>query len=96
MTGSTPPEQFMLRIMTSSGKVVREITQVEFGELKVGTHQSDFVWDGTDEFGDRLANGVYLYRLIVKDQQNQDYEQYENASVDSFFDKGFGKIVILR
>ena len=34
---------------------------------EIGTHQSDFVWDGTDDYGDRLANGVYLYQVIVRD-----------------------------
>jgi len=23
-------------------------------------------WDGTDEFGDKLANGVYFYKIIAK------------------------------
>ena len=28
--------------------------------MRVGTHLSDFVWDGKDQYGDQLANGVML------------------------------------
>lgn len=95
MTGAEEPAFFMIQIMTVSGRIVREITKEEFGLLRVGTHLSDFVWNGTDEFGDPLANGIYLYRVIVKDELGEDYEHYENAT-DRFFKKNFGKIVILR
>jgi len=96
LTGSQPPEYFLIRILTLSGRVVREITKEEFGPMRVGTHLSEFVWDGTDDFGDRLANGVYLYQVVVKDDQQEDYERYERSEIDRFFRKGFGKIVILR
>lgn len=95
MTGAEEPAFFLIQIMTVSGRVVREITKEEFGPLRVGSHLSDFVWDGTDQFGDRLANGVYLYRVIVKDEQGADYERYEQPT-DRFFKKNMGKIVILR
>ncbi len=96
MTGAEPPSQFLLRILTASGRVVREVSQEEFGPLQVGTHQSEFVWDGTDNFGDPLANGVYLYQVLMKDAQGNDYEQYQNDQTDSYFKNGFGKVVILR
>lgn len=98
LTGDIPP-YFKIQILTVSGQVVREIEQYELGELKVGTHRTDYRWDGTDEFGDRLANGVYLYRVIVKDDNLDDYEDLDNyraTNTDQFFKKGFGKMVILR
>jgi flagellar hook assembly protein FlgD len=49
-----------------SGKVVREITQDELGPIRIGNNVSSYAWEGTDEFGDKLANGVYLYRVITK------------------------------
>ena len=95
LTGNESPTFFKIQIMTVSGRIVREITQDELGEMKIGTHQTDFVWDGTDEFGDKLANGVYLYRITAKNAAGEDIEQYETAA-DSYFNQGFGKMVIVR
>lgn len=99
LTGSTPTF-FKIQIMTASGRIVREITQDEIGALQVGTHRTDFAWDGTDEFGDRLANGVYLYRIVAKDANGEDFESYdgyvEDTGLSQFFDRGFGKMVLLR
>jgi len=95
LTGEEPPAQLTIRIMTVSGRVVREISQAELGTMKIGTHRTDFVWDGTDTYGDRLANGVYLYQVFAKDAQGKDYEKYDNGT-DGYFKKGIGKLVILR
>ena len=95
LTGNESPAFFKIQIMTVSGRIVREITQNELGEMKIGTHQTNFVWDGTDEFGDKLANGVYLYRITAKNAAGEDIEQYETAA-DSYFNQGFGKMVIVR
>jgi hypothetical protein len=95
LTGAEPPPVFSIQIMTISGRIVRELTQDELGPLRTGTHQTEFAWDGTDEYGDRLANGVYLYRVVAKDDQGTDFEKWENGT-DRFFKKGIGKLVILR
>ena len=95
LTGNEQPASFKIQIMSVSGRIVREITQSELGEMKIGTHQTDFVWDGTDEFGDKLANGVYLYRVVAKNAAGEDIEQYETGA-DKFFNQGFGKMVIVR
>ncbi len=96
MTGAETPAHFKIQIMTVSGRVVREITEAEFGPLRTGVHQSDFCWDGRDEFGDQLANGVYLYRVSAKKADGSDFEFFENNSVDGFFKHGFGKMVLMR
>ena len=96
MTGAETPTNFRIQIMTVSGRVVREITEAEFGPLKAGTHQSDFCWDGKDEYGDQLANGVYLYRVVAKKSDGADFESFENDKVDGFFKQGFGKMVLIR
>ncbi|HMQ60849.1 MAG TPA: hypothetical protein PKE06_09280 [Flavilitoribacter sp.] len=95
LTGSEPPAWFSIQIMTVSGRIVRTISQNEIGPLKIGTHRTDFTWDGTDEFGDRLANGVYLYRVVAKGADGKDFGHFDNGT-DSFFKNGFGKMVILR
>ncbi len=96
MTGAESPSNFKVQIMTVSGRVVREITTAEFGSLQVGTHISDFCWDGKDQFGDQLANGVYLYRVVAKKADGSDFEAFENQKSDGFFKQGFGKMVLMR
>jgi hypothetical protein len=94
LTGEQPT-YYSLQIMTVSGRVVREISQAELGPLEIGTHKTEYAWDGTDDFGDRLANGVYLYRFIARDQFGESFEKYERET-DRFFKNGIGKLVILR
>jgi len=96
MTGAEPPAHFRIQIMTVSGRVVREITEAEFGPLRAGTHKSDFCWDGKDEYGDQLANGVYLYRIVAKKADGTEFEFFENQAQDSYFKQGFGKMVLMR
>src|SRR5690606_29048081 len=95
LTGASSPAYYKIQIMSLSGRIVREITQQELGPLNVGTHMTDFVWDGTDEHGNQLAAGTYIYRMIVKNQEQKDYDRYETSG-DGFFNKGWGKLVILR
>lgn len=96
LTGETPPPYFRIQIMTISGKVVREITQDELGVLKIGTHKTEYAWDGRDEYGNQLANGVYLYRIIAKGKDGKAFEGYEGDMTNDLFKKGIGKLVILR
>jgi hypothetical protein len=95
LTGKEPPAYFKIQIMTVSGKVIRELTQTDLGPLRTGTHQTDEAWDGTDTYGDRLANGVYLYKVIAKKANGEDYESHESGA-DQFMKNGVGKLVILR
>jgi hypothetical protein len=94
LTGSEIPDQIKIQIMTVTGKVVKEILPEELGPVKIGNNISQYAWDGRDEFGDKLANGVYLYRVIVK-QNGENLNRRETAG-DKSFKKEFGKIYILR
>lgn len=95
ITGAEIPDFIKIQIMTVSGKVVREITQDELGPLKIGRNITDFTWDGTDRYGDPLANGLYIYKVFTK-INGESIEQYE-TSADKFFKKdGFGKMYIVR
>ncbi len=94
LTGRELPEYMKIQIMTVSGKVVREITMDELGALRIGNNISDYKWDGTDEYGDKLANGVYLYRVLVK-TDGEDYKKYDTGT-NQFFKRDFGKMMILR
>lgn len=95
LTGDEIPQQMMIQIFTISGRIVKEINQNELGPLKIGTNRTDYTWDGTDDYGNKLANGVYLYRVVAKNANGEDFESFGN-STDRFFKNGFGKMVILR
>jgi len=99
LTGSETPSNVLIRILTLSGKVVREITAAELGGLKVGVNRTEYKWDGTDEFGERLANGTYLYQVITKRSDGSDYKKFTDETqnnTDYLFKEGFGKLVIMR
>lgn len=94
LTGDKIPDEFKIQIMTISGRVVREITQAEFGPIRIGQNRSVYRWDGRDEYGDRLANGVYLYRVIAR-SGGQDIELRDGGG-SQYFERGFGKMVLFR
>ncbi|MBS1564252.1 MAG: hypothetical protein JST39_07670, partial [Bacteroidetes bacterium] len=66
ITGSEVPQNMKIQIMTITGKIVREITKEELGPLHIGRNITDFKWDGTDQYGQRLGNGVYIYRFVTQ------------------------------
>ena len=94
LTGSQVPDQMKIQIMTVTGKVVKEILQDEIGFLRVGNNISEYAWDGTDEFGDKLANGVYLYKVQMRINGQQ--IKHRDSAGDKAFKKDFGKMYILR
>lgn len=94
LTGSEVPDQILIRIFTVSGRVVREITQDELGPLRIGNNVTDYAWDGHDEYGDQLANGVYLYKVYVR--KNGKQIQLRQSGGDRGFKDGYGKLYLLR
>lgn len=94
LTGSLPPDDLLIRIMTVSGKVVKEITKAEFGPIKIGNNISEYSWDGTDNFGDRLANGVYLYQVLTRINGNA--IEKRSTQADQFFVQNVGKIYLMK
>lgn len=94
LTGNELPDYMKIQIMTITGRVVREITMEELGDIRIGKNITEYAWDGTDQFGDQLANGVYLYRVIVR-KDGQDVEHRESGA-DPYFTKGFGKMYLMR
>jgi flagellar hook assembly protein FlgD len=94
LTGHEVPTAMQVQIMTISGRVVREVSLAELGPLHIGRNITDFAWDGTDQFGDRLARGVYLYRVRAQ-LHGEDIEMRESGG-DQWFKKGYGKMYLLR
>lgn len=93
LTGEVPND-IRIQIMTMTGKVVRTVHKDELGALRVGDNVSEFSWDGTDQFGDQLARGVYLFKVDVR-TQGKDFERFETSG-DGLFEKGYGKIYLMR
>lgn len=94
LTGQNVPDIFKIQIMTITGKIVREITKEELGGIHIGRNITDYAWNGKDEFGDQLANGVYLYRTVT--QLNGEKIEKKETAADDYFKKGWGKLVIMR
>ncbi len=61
--GMDVPEEFLIKIYTVAGRLIRDIS-LPASELKIGFNK--IYWNGRDQDGDRIANGVYLYKMISK------------------------------
>jgi hypothetical protein len=97
VTGATVPQNIRIQILTVTGKVVKEITKEELGPIHIGRNITDYKWDGTDMFGQKLANGVYIYRVITNHNgQSLDKYRAEGDDTDKFFNKGYGKMYLMR
>ena len=94
LTGNEVPEHLKIQIMTVTGKVVKEITKEEIGPIRIGNNKTEYAWDGTDMYGDKLANGVYLYRVVMSQVEGGMRHMYKTG--DKSFKNGYGKIYILR
>jgi hypothetical protein len=97
ITGSEVPQNIKIEIMTITGKIVREITKNELGPLHIGRNITEFKWDGTDQYGQKLANGVYLYRVVTNlNGKMLDKYRAPGEKTDKYFNNGYGKMVLIR
>ncbi|MDW3197528.1 MAG: C25 family cysteine peptidase [Cytophagales bacterium] len=94
LTGLDVPDEIKIQIMTVTGRVVREILQDEIGPIRVGNNITQYAWDGRDEYGNLLANGVYFYRVITN--ANGQAIERRSTIADRAFKDGYGKLYILR
>jgi hypothetical protein len=97
ITGSEVPQNLKIEIMTITGKIVREITKHELGPLQIGRNITEFKWDGTDQYGQKLANGIYLYRVVTNlNGKSLDKYKSKDDNTDKYFNKGYGKMYLMR
>lgn len=102
VTGSEVPQNIRIQILTITGKIVKEITKAELGDLHIGRNITDYKWDGTDQYGQKLANGVYLYRVLTNlNRKSLDkFPTYDKngftVDTDKYFTKGYGKMYLMR
>jgi hypothetical protein len=97
LTGSELPTQFRIQILTVTGKIVKEVNKDELGPIRIGNNITEYKWDGRDQFGQPLANGVYLYR-VVADMNGKKIEKLNTGvyNTDKYFKSGYGKMYLMR
>ena len=57
------PLEVQVQVFTVTGKVVWTQNQIVNTD---GFLSREIIWDGKDDFGDRIGKGVYVYKLTVK------------------------------
>ncbi|NOX66457.1 MAG: T9SS type A sorting domain-containing protein, partial [Chlorobi bacterium] len=67
------PEEVIIKIYTVAGRLIKNISLTS-SDLKTDFNKIE--WDGRDEDGDQIANGVYIYKVILKDSdESESYVQ---------------------
>lgn len=67
-----------IQIFTISGKLVKTINQTIYTQ---GYRSNGIHWNGLDDFGDKLARGVYVYRLKVRTPLGETAEKLEKLVI---------------
>jgi hypothetical protein len=102
LTGSQLPQNIRIEILTVTGKIVKEITREQLGEIHIGRNITQYKWDGTDQSGQKLANGVYLYRVITNlngtslDHFTTTDGNGNEVDTGRYFKAGYGKMYLMR
>jgi hypothetical protein len=83
---SEPVSDVRIEVFSLSGRLIKTLRGQS---SEAGYNMSDF-WDITDDRGDRIANGVYIYKITASGRLIFAAEGEDNSI------EGFGKIVVLR
>ena len=75
-----PSQQLHVRIQifTVTGKLVKTIAKTIFSE---GNRYTDLEWNGTDDYGDKLGRGVYIYILSVSTSDGKKADKIEKLYI---------------
>lgn len=72
------PLKVTVQIFTVSGKVVKTLQRSVTCE---GFRPEGIDWDGKDDFGDKLARGVYIYKVSILNTDNKKAEKTEKLVI---------------
>jgi hypothetical protein len=73
------PLEVQVQVFTITGKVVWTKNQIINTD---GFLSRDVVWNGLDDFGDKIGKGVYIYKITVKSTlTNQRVEKFEKLVI---------------
>ncbi|TXE07298.1 type IX secretion system sortase PorU [Gelidibacter salicanalis] len=83
---SSQPLDVSIQIFTVSGKLVKTLNSQTNSDgccnEGVSSLSRDIVWDGRDDFGDKIGKGVYIYKLKVRSSQlNKQVEKIEKLVI---------------
>ncbi len=78
----------LINIYTVSGRLVKTLEKRIFADGFIVANNSCIEWDGTDDFGDQLARGVYIYRVHVR--------AINTGTTERSGESDFEKLVILK
>jgi hypothetical protein len=63
-----------VEIFTVNGRLIKTLSRTI---NSTGNRSSEVEWDGRDEFGDRIARGVYIYHLSVRNGEGKKADKWE-------------------
>ncbi|SDL67991.1 Peptidase family C25 [Catalinimonas alkaloidigena] len=71
-----------VQIFTVAGKLVKSLLlDAPNSPSHIGTTGHEIVWDGRDEWGDRIGRGVYIYKVDVRSSEGSKAHQYEKLVI---------------
>jgi len=94
LTGTDVPEDFYIQIFTARGQWVRTIDLNAVENVHIGPNYTDFVWDGTNNQGAKVAPGLYIYQIIVK-LKGEDMP-HAGHPMDRYLQRAYGKVIFMR
>ena len=69
----------MIQVFSVSGNLVKTLKN---SVINFGFRDESITWNGLDDFGDKLAKGVYVYRILVKSANNgEKAEKFEKLVI---------------
>ena len=68
----------MIQIYTISGKLIKSFETEMFSN---GFQSEPIHWDGTDEFGDNIGRGVYIYKLSVQTEEGEKISKFQKLVI---------------
>ncbi len=72
------PVNVDIQIYTVAGRLVKSLNTTQVSN---GYRSEAIVWDGLDDFGDKIGRGVYVYRLRVKTPDGKSAEKIEKLVI---------------
>ena len=73
------PLEVQVQVFTVSGKLIKTINQ---NVQTTGNLSRSIVWNGLDDFGNKIGKGVYVYKLKVSSTLNNLVsEKYEKLVI---------------
>ncbi|HTX19451.1 MAG TPA: C25 family cysteine peptidase [Bacteroidota bacterium] len=70
LSGSDDPQSAHIKIYTVTGRLIQDLdisSRVHVGANGYKSSTDNLYWDGRDRDGSEIANGVYFYRVIIRE-----------------------------